>query len=70
MGFPFFRNKFDGCGGCGFGGFGGFFGGFEGCGCGFERECGCKKEREVKCITAIRACKFEDEGRRGCGGWW
>lgn len=65
-GFPFFKDKFDGCG-CG--GFGGFFGGFFG-GCGEGCGCGCKKEREVKCITAIRACKFEDEGRRGWDGWW
>ncbi len=65
-GFPFFRNKFDGCGGCGWGGFGGF-GGFGGCGCGFDRGCGCKKEREACCITAVRVCKFKGDS---WDGWW
>ncbi len=59
-GFPFFRNRFDGCGGCGFGGFGGFGG------CGFD---GGRREREVNCITAVRACRFKDCGRDGFDGW-
>ncbi len=33
-GFPFFRNRFDGCDGCGV-----FFGGFDGCGFGGRFDC-------------------------------
>lgn len=66
-GFPFFKNKFDGCGcgGCGWGGFGGFFGFGDGCGCG----CGCKKEKEACCITAVRACKIKGDDFDGWN-WW
>jgi hypothetical protein len=65
-GFPFFRNKFDGCGGCG-GGCGGFFGGFFG---GHDGGCGCGCDKpEAKCITAVRACRIG--GGDDCdGGWW
>ncbi len=57
-GFPFFRNRFDGCGG--------FFGG---CGDGFFGR-GCGREREACCITAVRACKIKGDGFDGFDGFF